>query len=55
MSADIHVVPIDDLREHDDVGHGCWCAPRIEYNGEDIVVVHHSMDGRELVEEHGIQ
>lgn len=54
--ADIHVMPVDDLCEHVEARE-CWCQPRIE--GEDkygvSVVIHHSMDGRELIEQHGIQ
>lgn len=39
-----HVVPIDDLREHQPVN--CWCCPTIDEN----VLVHHSMDLREEFE-----
>jgi hypothetical protein len=55
-NADIHVLPLQDLREHVEE-RGCWCHPTlIQENAEaDVVVVHQSMDGRELVEEHGIQ
>lgn len=42
----VHVVPINDLRDHDENGTGCWCRPTIE----DGVVVHNSMDGREKIE-----
>ena len=37
-----HVVPIDDLREHD-LDMSCWCHP-VDDEG---VIVHNSMDGRE--------
>lgn len=56
---DRHVVQVNDLREHDD-SRTCWCQPRIEYvesflTGEQsVLVVHHSLDGRELIEQHGI-
>jgi hypothetical protein len=62
--ADIHVVPINDLREHDDRTRICWCAPRVEvrdpetgdaYPGRCALVTHVSMDGRELIERHGLQ
>jgi hypothetical protein len=70
--SDIHVLPINDLREHEET-RGCWCHPRfeiehdlgcptIEADGYGIcwcqragVIVHNSADGRELVEEHGLQ
>lgn len=43
----LHVVPINDLREHEPSD--CWCHPRVEQeNGVDIAV-HNSMDRREFV------
>lgn len=57
----VHVLPISDLREHEETL-TCWCQPRVvrtdEETGEDYVapvVIHNSLDGRELVEEHGVQ
>ena len=41
-----HVVPVNDLREHVTDGLTCWCKPTLD----DGVIVHNSMDGRELVE-----
>lgn len=40
-----HVIPEDDLRDHDRHT-GCWCRPR----ADDGVIVHNSMDRRELYE-----
>lgn len=40
-----HVIPLDDLREHD-CNEDCWCRP-IEDEG---VYIHNSMDGREKFE-----
>jgi len=52
--ADVHVLPLEDLREHEE-SRVCWCSPRLEQEEEDcdVVVIHASMDGRELVERHG--
>jgi hypothetical protein len=56
---DIHVLPLNDLREHVEV-RTCWCAPGLEQvRHEDgrkacVLVRHNSMDGRELVERHGV-
>lgn len=47
----VHVFPVGDMREHVLIGTGCWCNPHLQ----DGVVVHNSMDGRELVERHGLQ
>jgi hypothetical protein len=44
--ANVHVVPIDDLREHEP-SPACWCRPR---EAEPRVFVHNSLDGRELYE-----
>ena len=53
----IHVEPASDLIEHLD--DGCPCGPSFEYFDPDTggaypsgpLVVHHSLDGRELTEE----
>lgn len=56
VPADLHVTPVSDLREHEET-RACWCAPRLVQDDPTaaVIVVHHSADGRELVEEHGIQ
>lgn len=54
-----HVIPVDDLIEHDTDGGDCVCGPDVLYvdpeTGETFddgpLVVHSSLDGRELVEE----
>lgn len=53
--SDVHVLPIQDLREHAET-RDCWCQPRTtrEGIGDAVVVVHHALDGRELVEQHGV-
>jgi len=56
---DTHVLPINDLRAHTET-RDCWCGPRVEFIEDfltaatSVLVVHHSADGRELVEQHGI-
>lgn len=61
-SSDVHVLPINDLRVHEET-RTCWCEPtpirglatdRMPNGRHDTVIVHHSADGRELVEEHGV-
>ncbi len=44
----VHVVPLNDLREHDSCA-TCWCNPT-EDDEVPGVFVHHSMDGREAFE-----
>lgn len=51
---DVHIVLMADLRPHDERTRRCWCQPRIEKIGRRAMVVHNSMDGRELVERHGV-
>ena len=51
----VHVLPIDDLIEHEDFGDGCPCGPSTEpVKGDDgsvgWVITHHSLDGREASE-----
>lgn len=45
-----HVRPIDDLIEHEFEA-DCVCGPTIDENDNGIIVIHHSLDGRERYEE----
>lgn len=50
-----HVLPVDDLKPHNEAGTSRWCKPRIEYEpngggGYSTIVIHNSMDGREKFE-----
>lgn len=53
MSAgDVHVLPINDLIDHEDAGSDCPCGPTVEPVPRDDgsmgwLIVHHSLDGRE--------
>lgn len=52
--SDLHVLPLGDLREHDEMRE-CWCRPDVTQEPDcDAVVVHHALDGRELVEQYGV-
>ena len=55
----IHVIPIDDIEEHEDwIGwldgypsHGCNCLPKIELSEKGAwIFIHNSYDGREGIE-----
>lgn len=46
----IHIIPLNDLKEHLAFGTGCSCEPYIIYEEEEVIVVHNSFDGREGVE-----
>lgn len=48
MSEDIHVMPIEDLREHVSL-RCCWCMPTQD-DEEPNLWVHHSLDQREKYE-----
>jgi hypothetical protein len=45
--SDMHVVPINDLMEHDTDGKPCPCGPEYLEESCGVVVVHQSCDGRE--------
>ena len=47
MSDRVHIMPVDDLREHTCID--CWCNPTPSEDDEDVIL-HHSMDQRELYE-----
>ena len=44
---DIHVYPLNDLREHITDGPGCPCNPDVKIEGATIIYIHHAWDGRE--------
>ena len=47
---DIHVLPINDLREHEE-SRNCWCEPALHREGDTVIVTHRSADGPELVKQ----
>jgi hypothetical protein len=46
----LHVWPHDDNVPHELHGAGCVCGPAVERHGTMQLVVHASLDGRELTE-----
>lgn len=50
----IEITPIDDLQPHDHTLL-CACSPAARLENGVLIVVHKAHDGRELVEEHGVQ
>lgn len=55
MMKDLHCLPLNDLREHEQSS-DCWCRP-VEIFDASMhapVFVHDSMDGREHTKEKGI-
>jgi hypothetical protein len=46
----LHVVPLNDIREHEDSS-DCWCKPNLDEG----VWIHNSMDGREFLEQLNLQ
>jgi hypothetical protein len=45
---EFHVLPTNDLIEHERPGDDCLCGPDVEFVENGVVMVHHSLDGREL-------
>jgi len=45
----VHVIPIDDLKEHTET-EDCECQPVVKYVDEGKIVTHNSYDGREFFE-----
>lgn len=43
-----HIVPVDDLIEHETDGLDCWCKP--DYDEWEQLVTHNALDGREAYE-----
>lgn len=51
MGQKTHVIPLNDLIEHDNHTEDCPCGPTLERvesdTGDGWVFIHHSLDGRE--------
>ena len=46
----VHVLPVNDIKIHiEDTT--CPCDPMVEYEGNEILVIHNAWDGRELLEQ----
>lgn len=45
----LHVIPLNDLKEHD-CDSTCECQPYILEEGGELICVHNSYDGRECLE-----
>lgn len=43
----VHTIPLDDLIDHE-VSDDCVCGPDVEFVSGGLIIVHHSLDGREL-------
>ena len=46
----IHVLPLNDLREHEETT-TCPCGPVVEWEHAEPLVIHRSWDGREYIED----
>lgn len=46
-----HIYPENDKQEHDLEAAGCSCVPKIMFEEGDMLIVHNSYDGREIIEE----
>lgn len=49
MSNRVHVLPLNDVVDHDD-NEDCFCGPTAKFVEGGVVFVHHSVDGREMSE-----
>ena len=45
----INVLPRNDIKEHTEDS-TCECSPRTYFENEELIIVHNSYDGREVVE-----
>jgi len=46
----LHIIPINDIKEHDELS-TCECCPSLEFENGEMIFVHNSFDGRELNEQ----
>jgi len=45
----IHIIPINDLKEHEELS-TCDCCPVVQFENGEMIFIHNSYDGRELKE-----
>lgn len=45
----VHIIPIDDLLEHEQAA-GCWCKPKVVRCDGGLIAIHNSADWREAAE-----
>lgn len=46
----LHILPINDLKEHEESS-TCECCPKLIIENGEMIFVHNSFDGREIIEE----
>lgn len=46
----IHIMPINDLEEHEESS-TCKCSPKLIVENDEMIFIHNSYDGREYIEE----
>lgn len=46
----IHVIPLNDLKEHTEDS-TCECVPQLIVESGEMIFIHNSYDGRELLED----
>jgi hypothetical protein len=45
----IHIIPVNDIKEHEELS-TCECCPRLEIENGEMIFIHNSYDGRESKE-----
>jgi len=48
--SDIHVLPLEDIKDHIE-SDLCECNPKVIYIEGEKIIIHHSYDGREFLED----
>ena len=43
----IHIIPINDLLEHEETGTMCHCGPEVDWSRAEAMVIHSALDDRE--------
>ncbi len=45
------IVPINDIREHEENSSTCPCDPKVEIKNGEMVLIHNAFDHRQIVEQ----
>lgn len=44
-----HIIPLNDLEEHEELT-TCKCCPSVEFENGNMIVIHNAFDSREILE-----
>jgi hypothetical protein len=44
----INIIPLNDSKEHEELT-TCECCPSVQFENGEMIIIHNSFDGREII------